>query len=1298
MAFPDVTGGSAAKERFIFPSITVPPTSVAQQSGIAVGYPVPADANRSTARLIASGGARQTTGNTPSITVKVEDLGVSTRPGCGVPRIVVRRSTGLGINDEAAWAYLTRDFALFQEISIDMGAGDPWSLISVPTFLTEDDGTFRLVAQVTPTGTGFNSWLVVKSFDPATDATWQAFFSSALSGYVTLQGNEVTYTAYGACAAHRPSGPIYIVMCLFGTTATGYFSRLHSLVLMGETAATAALVEIGPGISFRSDLVSNNISMDFLANGDAFVAVSQYPLLGGVYTVAFARSPDLRSWDSVASTAVFPSFTTLTQAALGATSDRSRLRGSTIPQGTVTDVALGNANNQWAVTDKGNIYRTANGGQSWALCDIPQPDSRYASFGFDAVSAFLVTGTTYAVYAAGWFSARGGHRSGLIYKSVDNGVTWTAIPTSDNSAYYEDTDLAFEVSASTLLAPWPLHDVVFTSAVKGWAVGDHSQVLYTADGGETWARVRTLNDAAAAHLYAVVADSSNNIMVAGMPQDAPQITAAASRKSRAILIANATTAIAPNAAACTYLLPIATDDGAPIISLTQPTSVALTHADCVVYGLTSDGIARRWDGTVDGWTTITTFAPRGSGYTAIASPVGTAATAYVLGPANVAAFIPPGGSGLVNAVLWRSTNATAATPTFAPISGRNGLRCIACIDATTGYVGGAGLYRFGAQADDYAAAFIKVTPSGAVLVAAANLTLTMLDIFRAPDSNLQFQLVDRAVAQAAQPSITIADNGDLLLACGTTGRVSTDDGKTWLSPSDAHLALPLGTLAASTEYPQDEIDSNRAIAALGGGRLFAAMKKDNASTLGVFVARDWAAGGSLTGTTTANASTTITGSGTSFTTEIAIGQRIALSSAPTVFATVLTIASNTSMTVSVALGDGSSQTINRAIGTDPMPLLSKPQWLGIDNIRGQFAGHPAVGDQWTIAPRYDYQKANLLLYDSPSVQWRSTGVDTELILLWDRQDAAVTAVIGAGQFWDACAFAVFASNVRQLYFEISDPTNDASFTSYLSNLSVGSGVCRGLITTGACNVLVCKLANGETAQSWIPGQFNPWSSEAMPGRRQYYVRIATSPESVYRIRRSTPSELVIEPNASGLPTVSTALPTGTAFTIFGDRHAWWGEAGSGPGSAGLRDTTYRYGRYVRIRIPAQPTADGYFVLGTPILGVEPYPDSAGRSFAYGFTWAPVTNTTQERGLSGVTSVETHGGTGNVWQLTYAAENRDAVMRRLHPLVDEMRKLFAIALKGNDVDSLELVRLVDAQKYQNLVGDRYSAPWVLEEVP
>jgi hypothetical protein len=65
------------------------------------------------------------------------------------------------------------------------------------------------------------------------------------------------------------------------------------------------------------------------------------------------------------------------------------------------------------------------------------------------------------------------------------------------------------------------------------------------------------------------------------------------------------------------------------------------------------------------------------------------------------------------------------------------------------------------------------------------------------------------------------------------------------------------------------------------------------------------------GTTTANASTTITGSGTAFLSQYGIGDRISLSSAAGTYATITAIASDTSMTVSAALGDGSSQTINR---------------------------------------------------------------------------------------------------------------------------------------------------------------------------------------------------------------------------------------------------------------------------------------------------------------------------------------------------------------------------------------------------
>lgn len=64
------------------------------------------------------------------------------------------------------------------------------------------------------------------------------------------------------------------------------------------------------------------------------------------------------------------------------------------------------------------------------------------------------------------------------------------------------------------------------------------------------------------------------------------------------------------------------------------------------------------------------------------------------------------------------------------------------------------------------------------------------------------------------------------------------------------------------------------------------------------------------GTTTANASTSITGVGTKFSTRIGLGDRISLSSAPTVFATVTGISSDTALTVDRPLGNGTSQTIN----------------------------------------------------------------------------------------------------------------------------------------------------------------------------------------------------------------------------------------------------------------------------------------------------------------------------------------------------------------------------------------------------
>lgn len=65
------------------------------------------------------------------------------------------------------------------------------------------------------------------------------------------------------------------------------------------------------------------------------------------------------------------------------------------------------------------------------------------------------------------------------------------------------------------------------------------------------------------------------------------------------------------------------------------------------------------------------------------------------------------------------------------------------------------------------------------------------------------------------------------------------------------------------------------------------------------------------GTTSASATTTISGSSTNFIQDFGVGDRVSLSSASTTYATVTAIASSTSMTVSAALGNGTSQTLNR---------------------------------------------------------------------------------------------------------------------------------------------------------------------------------------------------------------------------------------------------------------------------------------------------------------------------------------------------------------------------------------------------
>lgn len=75
-----------------------------------------------------------------------------------------------------------------------------------------------------------------------------------------------------------------------------------------------------------------------------------------------------------------------------------------------------------------------------------------------------------------------------------------------------------------------------------------------------------------------------------------------------------------------------------------------------------------------------------------------------------------------------------------------------------------------------------------------------------------------------------------------------------------------------------------------------------------------------TGTTTASATGSITGIGTRFLSEISVGDQISLSSAPSTYFVVTAITSDTALTVTNTMGNGTSQTIN--VKKSPFSIIS----------------------------------------------------------------------------------------------------------------------------------------------------------------------------------------------------------------------------------------------------------------------------------------------------------------------------------------------------------------------------------------
>ncbi|MGN8225831.1 T9SS type A sorting domain-containing protein [Gracilimonas sp. BCB1] len=109
----------------------------------------------------------------------------------------------------------------------------------------------------------------------------------------------------------------------------------------------------------------------------------------------------------------------------------------------------------YAIGNNGIILKSSDGGATWT--DISYGDSRnyQGLFFFDAESGFV----------GGPFSTAGGGSSEMLAKTEDGGQTW-------------DIRSSFNFNN--------FNDIEFLDAQNGWVASADGEVLFTADGGESW--------------------------------------------------------------------------------------------------------------------------------------------------------------------------------------------------------------------------------------------------------------------------------------------------------------------------------------------------------------------------------------------------------------------------------------------------------------------------------------------------------------------------------------------------------------------------------------------------------------------------------------------------------------------------------------------------------------------------------------------------------------------------------------------------------------------------------------------
>lgn len=233
--------------------------------------------------------------------------------------------------------------------------------------------------------------------------------------------------------------------------------------------------------------------------------------------------------------------------------------------------------------------------------------------------------------------------------------------------------------------------------------------------------------------------------------------------------------------------------------------------------------------------------------------------------------------------------------------------------------------------------------------------------FTVPDRSFTFDNI--TTSTTSNGTGFVKANGSVISFDNSTYLTTSSASSTYVPYTGATSALNLGANNFTVDTSAFFVDRlNKTIGIGSNTKLNALTVTPRAS----FVA---------TGTTTANASTTITGSGTLFLSEIGIGDRISLSSASSTYAYVTAIASDTSLTVSTALGNGTSQTINVLKAIFRLNDSTGTQKFLLDdqgNIITSSAFYPGLGNSSFSFGNGLNGTNGITLVTNLNTQWKST--------------------------------------------------------------------------------------------------------------------------------------------------------------------------------------------------------------------------------------------------------------------------------------------------------------------------------------